>query len=305
MRVLVLGGAGFIGAHVVEGLLSEGHFVRVLDRSAPVTNRSIEFIQIDFNDVMTLSEALIGIDVVVHLISTSVPSTSNKDPVSDVNGNLINTIKLLEVMRDSGVNKIIYFSSGGTVYGHPQISPMDELHPTDPVCSYGIVKLAIEKYLHMYSELYGFTSIVLRPSNPYGSGQRRMGVQGFIGTCINMALNDSTLTIWGDGSVIRDYIHITDVVKATISALELERSDILNISSGKGHSLNEIIELVEKITNKKLDVIYKDKRDFDIPEMVLNNRKAEQILGWSPSIEIDAGIVDTVSNFVNQSTKQS
>lgn len=294
MRVLVLGGAGFIGAHIVEGLLAEGHFVRVLDRSSASSNPKVEFIQIDFNDVMTLSEALIGIDVVIHLVSTSVPSTSNKDPVSDVNGNLVNTIRLLEVMNDSGVKKIIYFSSGGTVYGHPQISPMDELHPTNPVCSYGIVKLAIEKYLNMYSDLYGFTSVVLRPSNPYGPGQRRMGVQGFIGTCINMALSEKTLTIWGDGSVIRDYVHVADVVTATLKALDSEQSNIFNISSGKGHSLNEIVELVEQNTYKKMDIIYKDKRDFDIPEMVLCNQKANQVLSWKPSIEIEKGIADTV-----------
>ena len=300
MKVLVLGGAGFIGAHVVEGLLAEGHFVRVLDRSASSVNRNVEFIQIDFNDVMTLSEALIGIDVVIHLVSTSVPSTSNKDPVSDVNGNLINTIRLLEVMKDSGVRKIIYFSSGGTVYGHPQKTPMEELHPTNPVCSYGIVKLAIEKYLYMYAELYGFTSIILRPSNPYGPGQRRMGVQGFIGTCINMALKGTTLTIWGDGSVIRDYVHVDDVVSATLKSLKSDQSNIFNISSGKGYSLNEIVDLVELNTHKKMDIIYKEKRDFDIPEMVLNNSKAEQILGWKPLIDINDGIAQTIHVFSEQ-----
>lgn len=300
MRVLVLGGSGFIGAHVVEGLLAAGYFVRILDRSAPAANLDLEFIQIDFNDIMTLSEALIGIDVVIHLVSTSVPSTSNKDPISDVNGNLINTIKLLEVMRDSGVKKIIYFSSGGTVYGHPQISPMDELHPTNPVCSYGIVKLAIEKYLNMYSELYGFTSIVLRPSNPYGPGQRRMGVQGFIGTCINMAIHEKTLTIWGDGSVIRDYVHVADVANATLMALNSDQSNTFNISSGKGYSLNEIIKLVEQNTHKKIDVIYEEKRNFDIPKMILCNQKVEKILGWKPLIEIDNGIADTISMYSEQ-----
>lgn len=300
MRVLVLGGAGFIGAHVVDKLLTEGHFVRVLDRSTSARNRNVEFIQIDFNDVMTLSESLIDIDVVIHLVSTSVPSTSNKDPISDVNGNLVNTIRLLEIMKDSGVHKIIYFSSGGTVYGHSQISPIDELHPTNPVCSYGIVKLAIEKYLNMYAELYGFTSIILRPSNPYGPGQRRMGVQGFIGTCINMALKDSTLTIWGDGEVIRDYVHVVDVAEATLMALKSEQSNILNISSGKGYSLNEIVKLVEQKTHKKMDIIYKEKRDFDIPEMILNNKKAEQIIAWKPSIDIEEGIAETVRIFSNQ-----
>lgn len=296
MRILVLGGSGFIGSHIVEGLLAEGHFVRVLDRSLPLTHQKVEFIQMDFNDVLTLSEALIGIDVVLHLVSTSVPSTSNQDPVSDVNGNLINTIKLLEVMRSSDVSKIIYFSSGGTVYGHPEFTPMDELHPTNPVCSYGIVKLAIEKYLKMYAELYGFTSIILRPSNPYGPGQRRMGVQGFIGTCINMAMNDKTLTIWGDGSVIRDYIHVSDVVSATLKAINLEQSTTLNISAGKGYSLNDIVELVEHNTHKKMILNYRDKRDFDVSEMVLSNNKAINILDWKPKVGLKAGIANTINS---------
>ena len=300
MRVLVLGGAGFIGAHVVNGLLTEGHFVRVLDRSSASLNPRVDFVQMDLNDVMMLSEALIGIDAVIHLVSTSVPSTSNKDPVSDVNGNLVNTIRLLEVMRDSSVNKIVYFSSGGTVYGRPQLSPMDELHPTTPICSYGIVKLAIEKYLYMYAELYGFTSIVLRPSNPYGPGQRRMGVQGFIGTCIYNALNETALTIWGDGSVIRDYVYVTDVVSATLLALQSEHSDTYNISSGEGYSLNEIIELVESYTQKKMKVLYQEKRDFDIAEMILDNQKAKQTLGWQPTIELEAGLADTIKSFSQQ-----
>tara|TARA_R110000787_G_scaffold46612_8_gene113028 strand:+ start:20376 stop:21278 length:903 start_codon:yes stop_codon:yes gene_type:complete len=299
MRILVLGGAGFIGAHIVEELLSEGHFVRVLDRSPASKCLSVEYIQIDFNDVMALSEALVDIDTVIHLVSTSVPSTSNNDPVSDINGNLVNTIRLLEAMKNSGVKKIIYFSSGGTVYGHPQISPMDEFHVTNPVCSYGIVKLAIEKYLNMYSDLYGFISIIMRPSNPYGLGQRRMGVQGFIGTCINLAINEKILTIWGDGSVVRDYIHVSDVVRATIKMLDLEQSNIFNISSGNGYTLNEIVGLVEKFTRKKINITYKDKRDFDISVMVLNNNRAMKLLNWTPLINIEKGIEMTVSGMNN------
>ncbi len=305
MNVLVLGGGGFIGNHIVDGLLAEGYFVRVLDRAIGLNKPGVEYIQIDFNDSMKLSEALIGIDVVIHLVSTSVPSTSNKDPISDVNGNLLNTIKLLEMMREAGVSRIIYFSSGGTVYGHPQKVQMDELHPTNPVCSYGIVKLAIEKYLNMYSELYGFTSIILRPSNPYGPGQLRMGVQGFIGTCINTAINDSVLTIWGDGTIIRDYIHVKDVVRATLKVLKVQHSEIFNISSGSGYSLNKIIELVENNTHKKIEIVYKEKRGFDIPKMVLNNKKAIQALDWSPCVEIDEGIATTISHFMQQKNKAS
>lgn len=278
--------------------MADGHELRVFDRAPLVYKTGVENIQADLGDVMALSEALIGVDIVVHLISTSVPSTSNKDPISDVSGNLINTLKLLNVMHQTDVNKIIYFSSGGTVYGHPQQVPMTELHPTNPICSYGIVKLAIEKYLNMYSELYGFTSTILRPSNPYGPGQKHMGVQGFIGTCISSALNNTKLSVWGDGSVIRDYIYISDVVIATNMAVKNMQSGTFNISSGEGYSLNEIISYIEKYTQKTILTEYKNKRDFDIPTMILDNQKAMKAFKWKTKVDIERGINNTVDAFI-------
>jgi UDP-glucose 4-epimerase len=202
-------------------------------------------------------------------------------------------------MRKNNVKNIIYFSSGGTVYGHPNTEIMDETHTNAPVCSYGIVKLAIEKYLYMYSNLYGLKSCVLRPSNPYGSGQKRMGVQGFIGTCINHALNGTTLNVWGDGSVIRDYIHVSDVVSATLSAVNNMPSSIYNISSAVGYSLNDIIKIVEEVTDKKINVEYKAGRDFDIPKMILNNQKAINELGWVPRVNIQQGVSEAAASYIS------
>lgn len=295
----MLGGSGFIGAHIVQGLLSEGHQVTVLDRNNNQPSKGkVVYIQTDFNDVMALSEALIGVDVVIHLISTSVPSTSNNDPVSDVNGNLINTLRLLELMKQSNVNRLIYFSSGGTVYGHPVTSPMDEKHPTNPICSYGIVKLAIEKYILMYAELYGFKSTILRPSNPYGPGQKHMGVQGFIGTCISNILDNKKLTIWGDGSVVRDYIYITDLVALTIAVIKKSTTGVYNVSTGIGYSLNEIINFVQEITSKKIDIEYKTKRNFDIAEMILDNSSASAEFNWHARVDIKKGLACTVDDLL-------
>lgn len=296
MKILVLGGSGFLGRHIVNRMLDEGHQVRVLDRQADKLGLAeVETVNADFSDTMILSEALVGVDKVVHLISTSVPSTSNKAPVSDIQGNLINTLNLLDAMRESELRDIVYFSSGGTVYGHPETVPIKETHGNNPICSYGVVKLAIEKYLYMYSELYGFNTVVLRPSNPFGPGQTHTGVQGFIGTCIAAALSDSPLTIWGDGSVKRDYIFAEDVAEATISALYSKRSDIFNISSGEGISLNEIIELVQQETGKSITVNYQAKRDFDIPEIILDNEKARRVLRWKPATGFKLGLSLTIS----------
>ena len=150
MNVLILGGNGFLGSHVTDAIVSKGHSVRVFDKS--VSERgNIEFVSADFSDKMALLEALSGIDLVIHMISTSVPSTSNHDPVSDVNGNLVNTINLLDLMRQAGIYNLIYFSSGGTIYGVPDYSQMAESHNTNPIGSYENVKRAIKKYQLMYN----------------------------------------------------------------------------------------------------------------------------------------------------------
>lgn len=302
MKVLVLGGSGFLGKHIVRKLIEDSHQVTVFGRKADkIEIPGVKTVSADFSDTLSLSESLIGVDKVVHLISTSVPSTSNKDPISDIQGNLVNTVKLLEMMKQSGLKDIVYFSSGGTVYGHPKTIPISESHANAPVCSYGVVKLAIEKYLHMYSDLYGFNTVILRPSNPFGPGQTHTGVQGFIGTCIAAALSDSSLTIWGDGSVKRDYVFAEDVAEATISALNYQESDIFNISSGEGVSLNEIIELVQQETGKSITVNYQAKRDFDIPEIILNNEKARRVLNWQPSTSFTTGLSLTVRNALTMS----
>jgi UDP-glucose 4-epimerase len=297
LKILVLGGSGFIGSHIVNALIERGHHIRVLDRAQKnILPNVVEVFAADYTDTLALSESLIGIDLVVHLISTSVPSTSNKDPISDVNGNLINTLKLLDAMKKSEVKRIIYFSSGGTVYGKPKVIPIPETHENNPLCSYGVVKLAIEKYLLMYQALYGLECTILRPSNPYGEGQAHNGVQGFIGTCIHSALEQKTLTLWGDGSVVRDYIHIADVVSATMSVIDKKLTGTYNIGYGKGYSLLEIIQYVEDIAGKKVDVEFKEGRNFDIPEMILDISKLRSLSGWKPSSDIRTGIQLTLNS---------
>lgn len=181
MKALVLGGCGFIGSHLVDRLLASGHKVRVLDRApelyrAPIANVDYRFG--DFADAPLLAEALEGIEVVYHLISTTVPPTSNLDPVADVEGNLINTLRLLQLMVQKNIPKIVFLSSGGTVYGIPETVPIPESHPLRPICSYGVVKVAIENYFQMFHQLHGLVYVVLRASNPYGERQGHAGVQG-------------------------------------------------------------------------------------------------------------------------------
>jgi len=295
MRVLVLGGNGFIGSHIVDKLLSSGHKVRVFDRSPEqyrVALRQVEYRLGSFDDISQVAEALDGVDVVCHLISTTVPSTSNMNPVEDVKSNLLNTLQLLEEMRKKGLHRILYLSSGGTIYGNPKCSPVSEDHALNPISSYGIVKMTIEKYLYMYQQLHGFRPVILRPSNPYGSRQRHAGVQGLIGIFLAKILAKEKLEIWGDGSIVRDYVHVNDLANLCVAAIESEICGVYNAGSGEGYTINEVVAEIRGVINEPFDVIYRSGRLFDVKEVVLDIRRATTSFGWRPEVSLNDGIQD-------------
>jgi UDP-glucose 4-epimerase len=293
MKVLVLGGNGFIGSHVVDHLLAGGHEVRVFDR-APESFREplgeVEYHLGNFDDTELLGDSLQGIDAVCHLISTTVPSTSNSDPVMDVQSNLVGTLNLLEQMRKVGVTRILFLSSGGTVYGNTGSSPITEDNPLNPISSYGVVKLTIEKYLGMYQRLYGLQPVILRPSNPYGERQGKLGTQGLIGTMLGRALKDEPLEIWGDGSIVRDYLHVSDLAKLCVTCLASESGGVFNVGSGEGYSVNAILGMVEKVLGVELAVAYSGARAFDVQEIVLDIGRVREEFGWSLQVSLEDGI---------------
>lgn len=296
MRVLVLGGSGFIGSHIVDKLLAEGHNVRVFDRGAELyrpTPPAAEFIKGDFSDEADIKPALEGIDVVFHLISTTVPSTANLDPVADIMGNLVATVRLLELMRKRGIKRLLYLSSGGTVYGIPQTDTVTEDHPLAPISSYGIVKVAIENYIRIEADLHGLLPLILRPSNPYGPRQGHGGIQGAIGTFMWRAAHGELIELWGDGSVVRDFIHITDLAKLCLSSLGTDRTGIFNAGSGQGHSIRDILETVARVSGKSLTPAIKPGRKLDVPRIVLDITAAKQALDWQPEIGLEEGLSET------------
>ncbi|CAN7435183.1 GDP-mannose 4,6-dehydratase [Paraburkholderia hospita] len=305
-RVLVLGGRGFLGTHFVDAFARCKIPVRIFDRRArqsldPASvdvidslddmagASNVEIVTGDFACGEGLADALDGVDLVYHFISTTVPSTSNANPISDVQSNLIGTLRLLEMMRDAGVRRIVYVSSGGTVYGNPLTLPVPETHPLQPLCSYGIVKVAVENYLHMHAELYGLTSNVLRVANPYGTHQHHIGVQGIIPTFFKKVAEGSPIEIWGDGSVVRDYIHVNDVVSALLRAGARDQAGTFNIGSGIGHSVNEILEIVQRHIGQQANVRYLPQRNFDVARIYLDISKARLELDWQPLLSLDAG----------------
>lgn len=297
MKSLVLGGGGFIGTHLAGRLLDEGHEVRVYDRSPnrfAGTPDGAEYVEGDLGNHGLIRDALEGVDVVFHLVSTTLPKTSNDDPGYDVRSNLVDTIQFLESCVEAGVRKVVFTSSGGTVYGPPRSVPIPEDHPTEPISSYGIVKLAIEKYLALFHHLHGLDYAALRVSNPYGPYQNPAGQQGAISVFLNRIRTGQPINIWGDGSVVRDYIYISDLVDALEIAARTEtRSKLFNVGHGEGASLNELLEIMDGVVDATPEAEYLPARSLDVPASVLDVSRAGFELGWSPRVDLNQGIALT------------
>lgn len=300
MKVTVFGGGGFIGSAICDRLLRDGHALRIFERPrvdpyrAFAAGEDVEWVTGDLLSMHDLGAAIDGSDAVVHLVSTTLPKSSNDDPVYDVQTNLVASLQMLEAMRARDVRRIVFISSGGTVYGTPQRVPVDERHPTEPQVSYGIVKLAIEKYLLMYQRLHGFRTRILRVANPYGERQRVATAQGAVGVFLHRALRNEPIEVWGDGSVVRDYIYVADVAEAFAKALAYEGDEsVFNISSGQGVSLNELLAQLEGLLGRPVERRYLAGRSIDVPANVLDNSLARRELGWSPQVDLARGLART------------
>ena len=292
-RYLVLGGGGFIGSHVVDRLIEAGNSVTVLSRTtvdSGFQNDQAAYEMGDYSDVGPLAALLEDVDVVVHAASATNPTTGNTDPHGDAALNLLPTIQLLELMKENSRKKLIYLSSGGAVYGNSVEHEISESAPTQPISSYGIVKLAIEHYIQLYGSKFGVPYLILRTSNAYGPRQFRFGVQGIISTLLRNHLNQVTTEIWGDGSVVRDYIYISDLVEFIAAAEAAGLSGIYNVGSGVGHSVREVIDVVEKTVQDRLQLEYRAIRGFDVSRNVLAIEKAKKDANWTPLISLDEGV---------------
>jgi UDP-glucose 4-epimerase len=302
---LVLGGSGFLGQNLVARLLEQEYPVRVLSRRAQTSvewaanlGTRIEWFVGDFNETLTVERSLEGVGAVFHLVSSTLPARPNIDAEREVVLNISSSAVLLELCRRMNVRKVVFFSSGGTVYGFPNSIPIAEDHPCEPISSYGIQKLAIEKYLGLYHHLYGLEVISLRIANPYGPGQRRMSMQGFIGVSLNAITHGLEVEIWGDGLVVRDYIHVDDVTRAALLALKSRLgAEVINIGSGVGTSLLDVLLELERATGCKARIRYQPGRPFDVPINVLCIAKAEKILGWRPEMDLRRGIEHLVQKY--------
>lgn len=301
MKCVLLGGAGFMGSHLAERLLKAGHAVRVFDmRGREVADeapggRDIEWVRGDFLDADDVASAIAGCQGIFHLVSTTLPQSSNQNPARDVADNIVGTLQLLEACRREGHRKIVFASSGGTVYGVPRAESITEDHSTHPITSYGIAKLTIEKYLELYRVLHGVDYCALRIANPFGERQRIASGQGAVSTFLHRAYRGQPIEIWGDGSVVRDYLYVGDVAEAMLRALDHRGARrVINIGSGVGRNLNEILATIETVIGRPVERRYIPARTFDVPANVLDIRLARAELGWTPTTPFEEGLRRTL-----------
>ena len=298
MRALVTGGSGFIGTHLVDRLVALGWKVRVLDlfdrRFGPAP-AGVDLVRADLSNEYAVREALIDVDVVFHLAWSTIHEVATREPLQDIEANVMPSVQLIDHCHSSGVQRVVFFSSGGTVYGPTQDLPITEAHPTYPINAYGITKLAVEKYLHMYYHLYGLEYVILRPSVPYGPGQDPRRRQGAINVFLYRVARGEPIEIWGDGSVVRDYFYISDLISAAVQAATVQGLDerVYNVGGGQGYSLNDLVEVIQKTTGREANIVYQPGRRFDVPSVVLDTSRANSCLQWHPEVDLSEGVART------------
>ncbi|MCF0048432.1 NAD-dependent epimerase/dehydratase family protein [Dyadobacter sp. LJ53] len=297
MNILIIGGNGFIGSHLIDHLLLDGkNKVRVFDISQerfrePLKNVDYRFSRLD--SVADLYEAMLGIDIVYHLATTSVPSTSNVDQVADVQGNLVTSLHILGLMNRLGIRKIVYLSSGGAVYGNIDQDIIGEDAPINPISSYGIVKATVEHYIRLYNRLYGMDYLIVRPSNPYGPRQGHFIAQGVISTFLRKAAMGENLSVYGDGSATKDYIYIGDFVSILCKLVDMNIQGTFNLGSGIGTDINEIISCINTVTEFTNTVVFTPQKSYDVQNFILDIAKLKTAVGEIEFTSLHKGISNT------------
>ena len=298
-RILVIGGGGFIGQHVIRAFLAEGIPVSVLDVAAPQQDEhAIHWVTGSIADATLVASAATNCDTVVFLANSSLPGSSHADLSAEVEAHVQTTVKVAEICDRVGVRRFVFASSGGTVYGYEPDGgvALHEEMPTRPRNAYGASKLAIEHYLRLLGDTREIATVSLRISNPYGEGQRAVRAQGVIAAAMQHTMAGTQMPIWGDGSVERDFIHVADVARAFVLATTHPRPEgLMNIGSGTSASLREIVGLVEASLGRPLRVDYQRERKIDVKRNVLDISRARDSLGWAPQIELAEGIARTAA----------
>jgi len=297
-KVLVLGGSGFIGRRLCQELIEAGFRPVVFDRVPPGLP-GVEYHQGDMVSVGDLWRPLLeDVEAVFHLAWTTKPQSANDAPFYDLQSNVLAGVHFLDsLVQLDKPPRLIFVSTGGAVYGIPRYQPMDELHPAHPVNAYGIGKLTFENYLALYRRLHGLDYLVFRPGNPYGEGQDPAGAQGAVAVFLGRLLQEQPIAIWGDGSVVRDYLYIGDLIDAFLRGIDYRPANdderVFNVGSGEGLSLNRLVEVLGQVTGRPPRVDYRPARKADAPTVVLGIERIRRCLGWQPATPMAEGLART------------
>ncbi|PWW31926.1 UDP-glucose 4-epimerase [Cytobacillus oceanisediminis] len=304
-KVLVTGGAGFIGSHIVDELLKKNYEVAVIDNLSTGKRAhlpdDISFHQIDIIDIDHVENVFSKEqpDILIHLAAQISVTDSIKAPYNDGNINILATINLLECSKKYRVNKIV-FASSAAVYGYSESLPILESAALNPLSFYGLSKMCAEEYIRLYSELYSLSYTILRFSNVYGERQNSQGEAGVISIFINQALNKEPATIFGDGKQTRDFIYVKDVVAANVAAIENSLSGTFNISSNSRTAVNEVLSTIEMVTNTEMRRVKQPARKGEILNSQLSNKKALLLLNWKPKYTLVKGLKEMLKNENNR-----
>jgi len=280
----IIGGGGFLGANLAMALKAEGAEVRAYGRTryfdAPLAN--VRWMSGKLDDLQNLSILLMSVDVVFHLAGALTPASAEANRTEDVNASVLGTIHLLDLCRELSVNRVVFASSGGTIYGNATNPPFAETVTPQPISTYGINKLAAEQYLRMYNRSYGMKNVILRIANPFGPYQHELRNQGIVSIFLRKALSGEPLKIWGDGSFVRDYVFGGDVAQAMIAAARYQGDKtVFNVGSGVGRSINDVVRDLGEVLGHEIQCEYSPARGFDVPVSVLDCRLAAEELEWS------------------------
>jgi UDP-glucose 4-epimerase len=302
-RHLILGGDGFIGRHVALLLARRGQRVTIATRSPPsfdfpsglsadISRKSFELASADWDDLVN------DIDVVHHYAWSSIPASANANPAGDLLMNVSATIGLLEALRRKGGGRVVFTSSGGTVYGKVKKTPIEEDTVLSPINAYGAGKVSAEIYLSLYRSMHGIDCRIARVSNPYGAGQNVGRGLGALTTFLHRSLSGDEIVIWGDGQITRDFIHIGDLSACLVDLAMAAASNefIFNVGTGLGASLNETIEAIELKLGRRVAVRRTPSRAIDVPVNVLSIERVRKGLNWVPKISLSAGIDSTIED---------
>ncbi len=301
MRILVTGGAGFIGSNVADRFVALGHEVAVFDNLSSgfreFVNPRAKFYAGDLADAAAVEAAIADFrpDVVDHHAAQIDVRKSVSDPVFDARVNVLGSIGLLQACVKHGVRKVVYASTGGALYGEGRTLPAPEDHPVNPEAPYGASKHTVEHYLYIWKLLHGLDYTVLRYPNVYGPRQNPHGEAGVNAIFIGLMLEGKRPRIFGDGNAVRDYLYVDDVVAANVVALEQGSGEMLNIGTGVGTSVNDIVRELKSILGFAEDAIYEAPRPGEIQRIYLDASRAKQVLGWAPSVSFREGLERTVA----------